>query len=306
MEREERQERQGMLYAISAYLIWGLLPIYWKFLHHISAEEILANRIFWSFWFMFVLLLATGNLRALKREGLTLQKNKKRLAALVAASLLITGNWFLYIWAVNSNQIVEASLGYYINPLVSVLLGVVVLKETLSRAQIVSFILALIGVMIITISYGNFPWIAFTLALSFGLYGLVKKMLQVDAAIGLTLETLVTMPIALIYITYLFINGTSVLFSGDIQIDLLLIGAGAATALPLLFFAKGAQRIPLYMMGFLQYIAPTIMLILGVLVYQEAFTFIDFISFFFIWSGLTLFSVSRSKWYVKRVQRNAM
>lgn len=299
----ESQERQGIFFAAFAYALWGLLPIYWKFLSEVSADEILANRVFWSFWFMLVLLMVTGNLRAFKQEGLSLIKRKKRLLALVAASVLISINWFIYIWAVNTNQMVEASLGYYINPLVSVLLGVIVLKEILSKAQVVSFILALIGVLIITLSYGVFPWIAFTLAMSFGLYGLVKKMIKVDPAIGLTLETLTIMPIALIYMGYLMGSGSPALFSGMLDIDLLLIGAGAATAIPLLFFAKGAQKIPLYMIGFLQYIAPTLTLLLGVFVYNEPFSTIDLISFIFIWASLTLFTYSRSKWYLARPKR---
>ncbi|MEW9500681.1 EamA family transporter RarD [Jeotgalibacillus marinus] len=299
----EKEEKQGIVFATFAYILWGLLPIYWKLLQDVGADEILANRVFWSFWFMLLLLMVTGNLRAFKAEGLALIKRKKRLLALITASVLISMNWFIYIWAVNTNQMVEASLGYYINPLVSVLLGVIVLKEILSRVQVASFILALIGVVIITASYGNFPWIALTLAMSFGLYGLVKKMIKVDPAIGLTLETLTIMPIAMIYIGYLFSKGTPSLFSGMLDTDLLLIGAGVATAIPLLFFAKGAQRIPLYMIGFLQYITPTLTLLLGVFVYGEPFSLIDFISFLFIWAGLTLFTFSRSKWYVALPRR---
>ncbi|KIL46333.1 EamA family transporter RarD [Jeotgalibacillus campisalis] len=296
----ENEERKGILFAAFAYALWGLLPIYWKFLSQVNPDEILANRVFWSFWFMIVLLAVNGNIRAFKAEGFSLLKKKKRLFALFAASALISINWFFYIWAVNTNQMVEASLGYYINPLVSVLLGVIVLKEVLSKAQVVSFILALIGVLIITISYGVFPWIAFTLAFSFGLYGLVKKMIKVDPAIGLTLETLTIMPIALLYMGYLFQSSSPALFSGNWTTDLLLIGAGAATAVPLLFFAKGAQKIPLYMIGFLQYIAPTLTLILGIFIYKEPFSLIDLISFLFIWSSLTLFTFSRSKWYLAK------
>lgn len=299
----ETGEKKGIFFAAFAYALWGLLPIYWKFLSEVNADEILANRIFWSFWFMLVLLLVTGNIRAFKTEALALVQRKKRLAALITASLLISINWFIYIWAVNTNQMVEASLGYYINPLVSVLLGVIVLKEVLSKAQVISFILALIGVLIITISYGVFPWIAFTLAMSFGLYGLVKKMIKVEPAIGLTLETLTIMPLALIYMGYLAGSGTPSLFSGSVDIDLLLIGAGAATAIPLLFFAKGAQRIPLYMIGFLQYIAPTLTLILGIFFYGEPFSTVDLISFIFIWASLTIFTFSRSKWFLARPKR---
>ncbi|KIL53218.1 transporter [Jeotgalibacillus alimentarius] len=289
----ENEERKGIIYTALAYTLWGLLPLYWKFVQHVSADEILANRIFWSFWFMLVLLIVTKQFNYFKREALSLFKRPKLFAALVAASILISINWFVYIWAVNSEQMVEASLGYYINPLVSVLLGVFILKEVLSKAQVVSFILALIGVLILTISYGEFPWIAFALAFSFGLYGLVKKVLRVNAAVGLTLETLTIMPIALIYLAYLQQVDLLSLFHVSLTTDFLLLGAGAVTAVPLLLFANGAQRIPLFMVGFLQYIAPTLTLILGVFLYGEPFSLIDLISFVFIWLSLTVFTLSR-------------
>ncbi len=287
------EEQQGLLYTAFSYFLWGILPIYWKFLNHVPSDEILANRIFWAFWFMVLVLLVTkrwNHFTKLIKDSLV---NKKQLFALVLASLLISINWFVYIFAVNTNQMVEASLGYYINPLVSVLLGVFILKESLSKPQMISFALATIGVLILTISYGQFPWIAITLALSFGLYGLAKKMIKVESDIGLTLETLTVAPIAFGYMVYLMVQGSQSLFSVSIGTDILLVCAGAVTAIPLLFFAKGAQRIPLYMVGFLQYIAPTITLILGIFVYDEVFTFTHMISFLFIWSALTIFTGSR-------------
>ncbi len=294
----DNNQQRGMFYAAFSYFIWGILPIYWKWLSQVPSDEILANRVFWSFWFMIILLLASKKSGAFSR---TLKEMKaKTKLALTAASLLISANWFVYIWAVNSNHMVEASLGYYINPLVSVLLGVFILKESLSRAQAVSFVLAAVGVLVLTISYGQFPWISFTLAFSFGLYGLAKKLIKVDSAIGLTLETMVVAPIAFAYMIYLMAIGKESLFHVSASTDFLLIGAGAATAIPLLFFAKGAQQIPLYMLGFLQYIAPTLTLLLGIFVYKEPFTGIDFISFFFIWSALLIFTVSRTKWYTNR------
>jgi chloramphenicol-sensitive protein RarD len=293
MNRTEHQA--GVLYAAFSYIIWGVLPIYWKLLHHVNADEILANRVFWSFFFIAVVLvfnrkwnLFTGTLRGLS-------KNKKQFAALTVASLLISINWFIYIWAVNTDQMIEASLGYYINPLVSVLLGMIFLKERLSVLQYVSFAMAAIGVLIMTVSYGQFPWIALTLAVSFGLYGLAKKLIKVDSAVGLALETLVVMPLAGIYIGYLVIKGTNSLFAGSWTTSLLLAGAGAATAIPLLFFAKGAQRIPLATLGILQYIAPTLTLILGVFVYHETFSTIHLLAFTFIWSALILYSLSRTR-----------
>jgi chloramphenicol-sensitive protein RarD len=292
---KQTETRIGAIQAGFSYFIWGLLPIYWKFVDHVNAQEILANRIFWSFIFMLVVLFFT------KKWGLFVQTlkgfahNKKQLYALTLASVLISGNWFIYIWAVNSGHMIEASLGYYINPLISILLGMIVLKEKLTIYQYLSFLLAGIGVLIITISHGTFPWVAISLALTFGLYGLAKKLINVDSAVGLTLETLIVAPIAIIFMLFLFINGSNSFLTDGMRTDFLLIGAGAATAVPLLYFAKGAQKIPLSLLGILQYISPTIMLILGVFVYQEHFTKIQLLSFLFIWSALIIFSLSNVK-----------
>ena len=287
--------QKGAMYAGFSYLIWGLLPIYWKLLDDVSAKEILASRIVWSFIFMVIILLLT------KKWGLFLHtikgftKNKKQMYSLTIASILVSVNWFIYIWAVNSGHMIEASLGYYINPLVSILLGVIVLKEKLNVYQYISFILATIGVLIISISLGQFPWIAMALALSFGLYGLFKKMINVDSTVGLTLETLVITPIAVIYMVVLFINGSNSFLRAGVQTNLLLMGAGVATAVPLLYFAMGVQKIPLSLLGFLQYIAPTLTLILGVFVYHEHFSKMQLLSFIFIWFALTIFSLSKTK-----------
>ena len=294
------EEQAGIIYTAFSYFLWGILPIYWKWLNHVPADEILANRIFWSFWFMIVFLIIIKKFPVFWKMLLGMMNTKKQMAALAAASLLVSTNWFIYIWAVNTDQMVEASLGYYINPLISVLLGVFILKEKMTKAQVFSFILAAVGVIVLTASYGRFPWIAFGLAFSFGLYGLAKKMIKVDSDIGLTLETMTTAPFALIYLFYLSSQGDLSLFHFSGGTDLLLIAGGAVTAVPLLYFAKGAQRIPLYMVGFLQYIAPTLTLILGVFLYGEPFTHTHLIAFTFIWSALTIFSVSR----MKRVKRN--
>lgn len=292
---EKKEIKQGVLYAGLSYLIWGILPVYWKLLEHVNAEDILANRIFWSFVFMMVVLFFSKKIGDLFLVLKGFKQNRKEMYALIIASLLISTNWFIYIWAVNHHHMIEASLGYYINPLVSVLLGVIFLKEKLSPAQYVSFIIAGIGVLILGISYGKFPWISIVLAFSFGVYGLAKKMIKVDSAVGLTLETMVVTPFALAYMVFLFFNGEHALFAGSVTTNLLLVGAGAATALPLLYFAKGAQKIPLSMLGLLQYIAPTITLILGVLVYGEQFTKHHLQAFIFIWSALTIYTISRTK-----------
>ncbi|MEQ2527025.1 EamA family transporter RarD [Bacillaceae bacterium CLA-AA-H227] len=295
---KDNEIKSGAIQAGISYVIWGLLPIYWKFLGEVGADEILASRIVWAFVLMVLLLLITKKWSPFITTLKGLKDNQKRLWALVIASLLISGNWFVYIWAVNHDQMIQASLGYYINPLVSVLLGVLFLKEKLSPAQYVSFFMAIVGVVILSISYGEIPWISLALAFSFGFYGLAKKLIKVDSSIGLTLETMVVTPIALAYIIFLFVQGNQAFLSVSISTDLLLIGSGLATALPLLYFAKGAQKIPLSMLGFIQYIAPTLTLILGVFLYNETFSKAHLLAFMFIWGALTVYSLSKTKLFV--------
>lgn len=221
-----------------------------------------------------------------------LWRSKRDFWSLCTASLLISGNWFTYIWAVNHNYLVQTSLGYYINPLISLLLGVFFLKEKLTRGQQAAFLLAAVGVIVLTVSYGKFPWLSFALALSFALYGFLKKTIQLDALRGMAIETAFIVPVALGYHLWLFVDGRAVFLHGDVKTDLLLIFTGVATALPLIMFAKGAQLMPLYMVGFFQYIAPTIMLFLGVVVYGESFSQVDLLSFACIWTALVLFTMT--------------
>ncbi len=290
------KKHEGIINGAIAYLLWGFLPIYWKLLDHVPPGEVLSHRIFWSFWFMLILLIIGKRLSAFKSSFRQMAENPKVMFALLAVSILITVNWLIFIWAVHVGKIVETSLGYYINPLISIVLGVFVLKEKLLRSHVIAFILALMGVLFLTFSYGQFPWVSFSLALSFGLYGLIKKVLPFDSSIGLTLETMAVMPIALIYIIIIFIKGDHVAFLGDMATNMLVISSGAATALPLLFFAKGVQKVPLYLMGFLQYIAPTIMLIIGIFLYHEPFGTTQLVSFTFIWGALLIVSLSTIKW----------
>ncbi|MCP8969166.1 EamA family transporter RarD [Ectobacillus ponti] len=287
----QSQERKGMVYAAGAYVVWGVLPMYWKLVDNVAAEEILANRVVWSFVFMLLVLAGSRRLGDFGRQAKALLRQPKPFISLIIASLLISVNWFIYIWAVNNNHIIEASLGYYINPLVSILLGTVVLRERLSFWQYVSVLLAAAGVGVLTWNYGSFPWVSVTLAVSFALYGLAKKLTNFDSMVGLTFETLVITPIALIYL--LMQGGGS--FGTEVPLSLLLMGAGAATALPLLYFAMGAKLIPLSMIGFLQYIAPTISLGLGVFLYHEHFTHTHLIAFSCIWSALVLFSFANTR-----------
>lgn len=282
-----------MALAIGAYLVWGVLPIYWKELNHVSSIEILMSRVVWAFLFTLLIVLLMKKGPTLKADFIALWKNPKAFWSLFFASVLISVNWFLYIYAVNTNHLVETSLGYYINPLISVLLGIIFLKESLSKAQKLAFIIAAIGVIILTISYGKFPWLAFALAVSFALYGLMKKTIKLDALRGLTIETMFILPFALLFYLYLFVTNNATLFHDTLQTDILFVLTGVATAVPLLLFTKGAQKIPLYMIGFLQYIAPTSMLFLGVIIYGETFNTIDLISFSLIWIALLLFTFSK-------------
>lgn len=291
---------KGIITVIFAYLIWGILPVYWKTLAHVSSEEILYSRIIWAFILTTIFVIAMRQGPYLVSDVKMLWKQQKQFWLLFLASVLISGNWFIYIWAVNHNHLVQTSLGYYMNPLVSVLLGVFFLKETLSIFEKIAFVLALIGVLSLTIYYGGLPWIAIVLALSFAFYGLIKKQIPLHATRGLAIETFFVMPIALIAYIPLFQRHEAFIVNDSMQTTVLLIGTGIATALPLILFAKGAQQIPLYMVGFLQYIAPTMMLILGVIVYGEAFSKVEFMSFFFIWLALIVFALSKLTFFFKK------
>ncbi|MEH7180335.1 EamA family transporter RarD [Neobacillus vireti] len=295
----ERESIKGMYFTAGAYVLWGVLPIYWKFLGGVPALEILAHRVIWSFIFVLLIVVLLKRKR-LKNFFQVQMRLKKTWLGLLLASLLISINWFVYIFAVNTNHIVEASLGYFINPLIAVLLGVFVLGEKMNVWQAVSFVVAGIGVVYMTLSLGTFPWIALLLALSFGFYGLSKKLLKVDSILGMLLETLFIVPFALMFLAYLGINGEHSFATGTLKNDLFLIGSGIATALPLIWFGIGAQKIPLYLVGFLQYISPTISLLLGVLIYGESFTKDHAVSFSCIWLALVIFSISNIRQMIKK------
>ena len=281
-------EKNGIPAGISAYILWGLLPMYWKLLEHVGAEIVLVHRIIWSFVFMIILIIFTRSWDRFILECKHIFHNRQKLLLISSASIIISLNWLVFIWAVQNNHVVQTSLGYYINPLISILLGVVFLKEKLSPAQIVSCILAGIGVCYLTFSYGLFPWISLVLAVTFALYGLLKKVANVPASFSLAIETMVVTPVALIIL--LSITGVSLGFTHDAFGDnLLLILSGVATAVPLLLFGSAVLHIPLSMAGFLQYIAPTIMLIIGVFLYGEPFTHAHLITFILIWFSLILY-----------------
>lgn len=287
-----RETKIGAIYTLSAYFMWGLFPLYWIPIHQIPALEILAHRIFWSLAFMIGLLWVTKSLGSFIRELKQLLAKPRLLIFVLAAAVLITLNWLVYIWAVNHGHVIESSMGYYINPLISILLGIIFLKERLTSWQLVAFVLAAAGVLIQTINFGQVPWIALSLALTFGFYGLAKKLIHIAPSLELTFETLFVVPVALLYLIFVQQTGSASFGTGSWTTTLLLIGTGVVTAVPLLFFAEGAQRISLTMVGFFQYINPTMQLIIGIVIYKEPFHPIQLISFSFIWLGLLVFTLS--------------
>ena len=278
--------KKGILYAIITYTMWGFFPIYWKQLQHIPALQLLGHRIVWSFILLSLLLLAVRLWRDF-RKTLT----RKVVGIYAAAALLLGVNWLTYVWAVNAGFIVETSLGYFINPLLSVLLGVLILRERLRVTQWIPLGLAAAGVVYLTVAYGKLPWIALTLAVTFGIYGLVKKMAPLSSLFGLTLETGVLLVPALLYLVLEQAGGRGAFLHTGLRSDLLMVGAGIATTVPLLFFASAARRVPLTMIGLLQYIAPTIQFLLGVFMYKEPFERSHMIGFGMVWAALIIFWV---------------
>ena len=277
---------KGILYAAGAYILWGLLPLYWKALHDVPSSQIVAHRLVWSLVFVGLLLTARRNWGWLGKAI----RQPRVLAIFALSGALLTVNWLVYIWGVNAGFIVETSLGYFINPLVNVLLGYVFLKERLRPVQWAALAVALAGVLYLTFSYGAFPWIALTLAFSFGLYGLIRKTATLNSAEGLFVETAVLFLPALGFLLFHELRGTGALGHVDTLTTLLLIGAGAVTSIPLILFAAGARRVTLTTLGLLQYIAPTMQFLIGVLIYGEAFGIGRVIGFGLIWLALLLYT----------------
>jgi chloramphenicol-sensitive protein RarD len=286
---ENRRHLDGLIYAFAAFTTWGVLPAYWKWLGEVPALEILAHRIIWSFLFVAILFLFSGGVQGLRSLGAGLRR-----PAVWLSSILISCNWLTYIWAVNHNHVVEASLGYYINPLFSIALGTIFLREKLTRMQWSAIAVAAAGVLVVTLHHGQVPWIALSLAATFTWYGWTKKRTTLDAKTGLALETIVVAPIALAYLTFVHSSGGGMFGNPAAPETWLLIGAGVVTALPLLWFAKASQRTTLVTLGFVQYIGPSISLLLGVLVYGESFTADHWLSFGLIWIGLAIYTLSHS------------
>ena len=276
----------GVLYAASAFIIWGVIPIYWKFLAHVGAVEIVMHRIVWTLVFA---LAALGAWERLPRLYTALT-TPRSLAALTASAVMIAINWGIFIWAVTVDRIIETSLGYYINPLVNIVLGVAFLGERLTRIQMIAVALATLGVVYQTAALGYLPWISLVLAVSFGIYGLIRKTVAVESLEGLTVESIILSPAALGYIIYLTVTKQGAFLHTDWITDINLITAGPLTAIPLLLFAAGARLVRLSTIGFLQYIAPSIALLIAVFMYNEPFTQAHAVTFALIWSALALVS----------------
>jgi len=280
----QTQFKSGVAAAATAYFCWGLWPIFWKQLDGISALELIADRIVWSEVAILALLLFTGQIAFWRGV-------ERRVALLLGASAcLIAANWWVYVWAVGNGKIVESSLGYFINPLVSVVFGVTFLRERLNRVQWTAVALAAAGVVYLTVQTGAPPWIALALALTFGGYGLIRKTAVIDAQRGLALEGAWLFIPSLVYLLILYSQGQNHFGAMSVRIDLFIVATGPVSAIPLLLFAYGARRIPLSLLGILQYIGPTLQFLTGVLIYNESFTRTQLIGFGLTWIALALYA----------------
>ncbi|AOR62810.1 EamA family transporter RarD [Pectobacterium wasabiae] len=280
-----QQTREGIFFALGAYFIWGIAPVYFKLLEHVPPNEILTHRIIWSFFFMLILLTVGRKWRQVSHAC----RNVKHLFLLALTAVLIGGNWLLYIWAVNNHHMLEASLGYFINPLVNVMLGMIFLGERFRRLQWLAVLLAVTGVLVQLWTFGSLPVIALGLAFSFALYGLLRKKIGIDGQTGMLIETLWLLPVAVVYLFFIADTPSSHLTENPWSLNLLLLSAGIVTTVPLLFFTAAAMRLRLSTLGFFQYLGPTIMFMLAVVFYGETFSSDKLITFAFIWGALVLF-----------------
>ncbi|WP_296063222.1 EamA family transporter RarD [uncultured Amphritea sp.] len=286
MQTDTQNSNKGILFALSAYGMWGLFPIYFKSVASVSPFEVLSHRIIWSVIFMALFIAASGRWQELMRNI----RQKKLLLNLTVSAILISINWVVFIWSVGQGHILDTSMGYFINPLVSLLLGMVILGERLRRVQWVAVLMAVTGVAYQLILLGSLPWVALVLACSFGTYGLLRKQIVVDPFSGLLIETLILSPFALLYLFWLTQHNELVFLSESIQMSALLVAAGIVTSLPLICFAAGARRLTLTINGLLMYITPSLTFILAVVVYDEPLHPDRLVTFALIWTGLILFT----------------
>nr|WP_277750970.1 EamA family transporter RarD [Ningiella ruwaisensis] len=299
---DNQQTRAGVLFAIAAYTMWGIAPIYFKALTFIPAAEILMHRVVWS---VLVLVLLIVGLKSIGKVQSAL-RSPRVILTLFVAGILLAGNWLLFIWAVNNDHLLEASLGYYINPLINVFLGRLFLGERLNRVQQLAVAIAMIGVGLLVISYGQLPWIALTLASSFSIYGLLRKQVAVDSMPGLFIETSMMLPAALIYWLF-FASDTANLSQNSLSLNALLLFAGVLTTAPLLCFTAAARRIKYSTLGMFQYIGPSLMFLLAILVYDEPMSEARLLTFALVWSALAMYtydSVNRMR-KERKIKRQA-
>ncbi|MCC2617605.1 EamA family transporter RarD [Aestuariibacter halophilus] len=288
----DKTAKAGVLFAIAAYSMWGVAPMYFKLLTHVPAMEILVHRIVWSVLVLLILVLALGQWRKVT----TALGDLKVLRVLLVSGILLAGNWLLFIWAVNNDHLLDASLGYYINPLLNVFLGRLFLGERLRPLQQLAVVVALIGVTILVVSYGQVPWIALVLAGSFGVYGLLRKQVAVDSMPGLLVESSMMLPFAVAYWIW-FAGPASDLTTNSLSMNLILISAGIVTTAPLLCFTAAARRIMYSTLGFFQYIGPSMMFVLAVALYNEPLSQARLITFAFVWTALVIFSLDSLRNY---------
>lgn len=278
---------KGILYGLGAYGLWGIMPIYWKLIDTVPSWQIVGHRMVWSFVFVFLVVVINRRWQ----DFAPIRQNPKILLIYLATAILLSANWLVYIWAVNSGYIVESSLGYFINPLVNVLLGVIFLREKLRLWQWIPVGLAVLGVLYLTISYGALPWIALSLAFSFGFYGLIKKTASLGSIPSFTIETGFMLIPALVWLLSLEFRGGGAFGHQSLFVTVMLAFAGVATGLPLLWFGAAARQVHLSTLGFMQYIAPTFQFLIGVLLYNEDFSRDRLIGFCIIWLALLIFSI---------------
>ena len=291
----EGSSNAGVLAAFFAFVAWGILPVFWKALVSVDPLEVLCHRILWSFAAVLPFMFFRGRLGGLKRFLST----RRNLLGLLASGFILAGNWYLYIWAIMSGMVVEASLGYYITPLVNILFGIAIFREKAGPLVWLAIAVAAAAVMYRMGNLGHLPYVPLGLAFSFGIYGLLRKVLIVEALPGMFMETLVVLPIAAAYLIYQAMHGHSAFFRHDLAIDALLISSGLITTIPLICFAYGARRIRMTTLGILQYMTPTCVLLLGVLAYDEPFTRETAITFILIWTALALYTwntLRRRQW----------
>ena len=288
-EIEKSETTKGYIYALIAFGIWGIFPLYWHLLDHVDALEILAHRALWTLPVCALVLLWLKKFKS----SLGVFKQPKVILLLSLSTTLIAANWGIYIWSVTHDAIIQASLGYFLNPLVNVLAGLLIFKEQLRRGQWLAVSLACIGVIFAFIAGGQPPWIGLALGLSFGVYGAIRKLIPVDSVPGLFIETLLIAPFAAAYLIWLELNGASVFTRIDLTTDILLLGAGIMTAVPLFSYVAAARRLPISTVGMLFYITPSCLFLLAAFLYNEPIILTDLITFGFIWAALAIFTVER-------------